>query len=299
MRKKTIKSYFCKNLHRNPSISTLFCFSKRAIKYRKQLNKGTKLSKQTSNRYKFYINNLVLYNQWVANKYILRDLFANSFYIDKSLLTNIKCKKTYFNLQVYLWYKLMNTYKINLNKSLIQYPKTGMLSSHFVHFLSKKNITYQTRSKYRSKNFNMNPIYYYLYIYTNMLYVYLYLLDWKLYFFTCNISKQRVTTDIDFDINISNWNSIVSKYVSNTQINRVDYTLDDYNIINNNEIIISSYLNEPDVHKKEALLKYINELNNNLGDIVPLNQLSYRFGIKHCGNNNTCLNDFNKLYLYL
>ena len=299
MKKRTIKSYFFKNIHRNPSISTLFCFSKRAVKYRTKLHRPTKNSKQSLNLYKFYVNNLVRYNQWTSNKRILRGLFINSFYTQQNTLTNVKYKGTFFNLQVCLWYKLMNTYKMNLNKSLIQYPKTGMLSSHFVHFLSKKNITYQTRSKYRAKIFNMNTIYHYLHAYTKLLYTYLHVLGWRLYFFTSNISKQRAVVDVNFNLNISNWNSTMSKCAGNTQINRVDYTLEDYNGVRSNEAIVSNYLNELDTHKKELLLKFISELPNNLSGLLASSQLSYQTTREYCDNNNACLNGFNKLYMHL
>jgi hypothetical protein len=109
-----------------------------------------------------------------------------------------------FIKNVYLWYKLTNLYYIDIINTLSNYPQTGMLSSHFVHFLSKKNIVYQTKSKYRSKIINMNSVYSYLYMYANILYLYLQLLNWNLYFFTANVSKQTLTTNSEFNTLRSN-----------------------------------------------------------------------------------------------
>lgn len=196
-------------MYNNLSVNTLFCFSKRAIKYRKQLIKYikpstfTKRSAQPLIFYKFYIISLVLYNQWLSNKFLLQTLFLKSFYKRKNTINAVK-EKTYFSKQVYLWYKLNNIFHTNLSASLLKYPNTGMLSSHFVHFLAKKNVTYQTRSKYRAKIFNMNSIYYYVYVYSTILYSYLQLVDLKLYFFTSNISKQHTITDEHFNTSVSN-----------------------------------------------------------------------------------------------
>ena len=91
----------------------------------------------------------------------------------------------------------------------------------------------------------------------------------------------------------------MSKCAGNTQINRVDYTLEDYNGVRSNEAIVSNYLNELDTHKKELLLKFISELPNNLSGLLASSQLSYQTTREYCDNNNACLNGFNKLYMHL
>ena len=79
-----------------------------------------------------------------------------------------------------------------------------MLSSHFVHFLLKKNISYQNRSKYKSDIFNMNANYYYIYTFTKMLSYYVKVSNTNLYFFTNNMSKKNEIIDADFNKSISN-----------------------------------------------------------------------------------------------
>lgn len=75
MRKKTIKSYFFKKSLKNPSTSTLFCFSKRSIKQKKIIIDGGNVQKYKNRRdffndsaknekkYKFYVTHLIKYNQ--------------------------------------------------------------------------------------------------------------------------------------------------------------------------------------------------------------------------------------------
>jgi hypothetical protein len=300
MKKKTIKSYFFKKNYKNPSMETLFCFSKRAVKYKKQLinmEQHQYLDKKTIksiNLYKFYVTNLVLYNQWLYSKTPLYSLFLSSFYCDKTVLNNVNSDQNLIKKQMNIWYKLKNVYYSKLNSSLIKYPKTGMLSSHFVHFVAKKNVTYQARSKYRSKIFNMNSIYYYIYSYSSILYLYLQLLDYKLYFFTSNITKQRTTVDADFNITISNWT--ISKINSKLQINTIDYTTTDYNNLTANKLLLNKYFDEIDLKKKELIWTSINELNPNINDLVVSSQLIYNTELHFVNCDSMYLREFTILY---
>jgi hypothetical protein len=73
---------------------------------------------------------------------------------------------------------------------LKRYTKIGFLSSHFVHILSKKNLTYQTRSKYRAHNYNLNGHSYNITRNIKQMIIYNHLLNALLYNFTANISKR-------------------------------------------------------------------------------------------------------------
>lgn len=315
MKKKTIKSYFFNmntTIYKNPSVNTLFCFSKRSTKYKKQLNRIHKINKKTKSLpknlllYKFYINNLIMYDQWLRTKTILHKLFLNSFYINKAKSINLKSlfkkkKKVFTNFfkKVYFWYKLKTLFHKNLLTSLSSYPDTGMLSSHFVHFLSKKNVVYQTRSKYRSKIVNMNYIYYYLYLYSKCLHWYLQTLDWNLYFFTSNPSKQRVLTDVNFNTNISNWNSNNQNLDYNTQINFENYNVLNYNNIVSKKTLINQYYNEIDIKKKEILSLTINTILEHDIEILLLVQLLYETQLKHTKLYSLNVFEMYKLYNYL
>jgi len=302
MKKKTIKSYFFKHTYKNPSINTLFCFSKRAIKYRKQLNNIKSFNKKTQQSiavYKFYTNNLIMYNQWLYNKSNVFALFLHSYYTHKNTLTKRLTNLTAFKWQIYIWYLLKNKYNIDLKKALHNYVKTGMLSSHFVHFLSKKNVTYQTRSKYRSKIFNMNPIYYYLYLYSNLLYTYLKVLDCSMYFFTANLSKNRVTVDDSFTTTISNWNYLNSDKNHKVILNLVDYTLNDYRCIINNKNMLDVYFTELDTQKKELLLDTLSKLSSNFVSIIPSSQTLYTQNNFPTDVNSGYLHEFVVIYAYL
>lgn len=89
-------------------------------------------------------------------------------------------------------------------KNIPKYVNTGFLSSHFVHFLLTKNLSYQTRSKYKTDVKNMGLNYYYLYIYTKFLISYTHTLYSDLYFFTANIAQQTRDVDTEFNTTISN-----------------------------------------------------------------------------------------------
>ena len=46
-------------------------------------------------------------------------------------------------------------YNTILLKQILFYSLTGIISSHFIHFLLKKNLAYQAKSKYNSEIFNL------------------------------------------------------------------------------------------------------------------------------------------------
>jgi hypothetical protein len=66
-----------------------------------------------------------------------------------------------------------------------------VLSSHYAHILSRKNMTYQTRSKYRAKTLNLNFFNYYFYFFTKFLYAYAYTKDNLIYHVSTDPAKKN------------------------------------------------------------------------------------------------------------
>ncbi len=146
---------------RNPATAYLFCFSKRAFKQnranskykanKKKFIRKSKLNKFAP-RYKFYnrlIKNIVKMNQWNVNKKPLKYKFINSFFLQNNFFVGSKKYHFTFFFKLKLWSIFKNRYNLFLKKFIVRYVHLGALSSHIVHALSRKNLTYQTRSKYR------------------------------------------------------------------------------------------------------------------------------------------------------
>ena len=267
MRKKTIKYYFFNKNLKNPSINYLFGFSKRAFKQNKQLLKYKLKNKYTRNKKKIelirytnmYKNSIfakIVINQWNKNYKFLSVFFLKSHYtVNKQKL-------------LLFWFLFKNKYYSYLYRKIIKFHKTGMLSSHYVHALSIKNLTYQTRSKYRSKIVNNNFFSYYIYFFTKFIYLYTHGLNSNIYFYTSNVTKKNNWIDDNFYINTSTWltNKINFKkklYVNSNKRHSLIFlnTLNSDNITQetivkllNSKELICKYLFEKDNQKKDNAL---------------------------------------------
>lgn len=203
MRKKTIKFYFFNNVIKNPATNYLFCFSKRAIKQSKQLPKfRSKLGNIQSKRRKaeliYYITkykNMVRYkinlNQWHKNFDMLKRTYMFSFFTNARNWTTKPAYIKDLKPRLMLWFLFKYRFNKFMRFFLKRYTKIGFLSSHFVHILSKKNLTYQTRSKYRAHSYNLNGHSYNITLNMKKLFIYNQLLNNLLYNFTANISKRN------------------------------------------------------------------------------------------------------------
>lgn len=256
MKKKTIKFYF----FNSSSVDSIFCFSKRAIKQKKQFQQY--LNSKTATQFKKNINlnqNLKLYkfyglyfkqHQWVKELNIIKGLFLNSYFLNHRSLVQLLSDKIPTHMQLYVWYRFKNRINKDLNLKIKAFPKLGMLSSHFVHFISKKNISYQNRSKYNAKIFNLNSIYLYIYIATIFLYNFIKLLNKNVYFFTNNLTKQSTWVDDEFSTITSNW---INFDHSGDLLNNLNYNLADFVAISDQSALIQTYSVEEDATKKENL----------------------------------------------
>jgi hypothetical protein len=195
----------------------LFCFSKKAFKQNRQLLKlRVKLSTLKNrkkrreliaytNQYKNTVRYKINLNQWFFNTNTLRSFFFRSYFNSTKTVKKLRASLFFKKKQILLWFFLKNRFYRYSRNFLKQYTKTGVLSSHFVHILSRKNLTYQTRSKYRSKVFNLSK--YNNYMYKSVKYVCTYnqILNSLLYCFTTNHTKKHLWTDEDFGIKTSSW----------------------------------------------------------------------------------------------
>ena len=100
MKKRIIKSYFFKN-----NVNDFFCFSKRSVKYRKQLLNNNKNNYPVSEDmlkaiyfYKFYTLHLALYFQAYNIKKLITQLFIYSYFNNKYVnnINNYKKKQQIF-----------------------------------------------------------------------------------------------------------------------------------------------------------------------------------------------------------
>lgn len=327
MRKKTIKSYFINNSVKNPATGTIFCFSKRSFKQIKQQKKTTqwiknsRKSKKTMELIRYYVNyknkvrTQIYLNQWTKTNENLSYFFLKSYYLNKKILSKFYKKNKHANKQLKLWFLFKNAFLKTLKKRLYKYPKTGVLSSHYVHILSRKNITYQTRSKYRSKTSGLNFFNHYFYFCTKFLYTYVYALNSSVNYFSTNPVHKNIWVDEDFHTHTSDWqtNALSLKKKNYVNITRRynSYNLFNVNVLSqNNDLILSLYKNkllitsfylEEDQIKKDAIYAdlvqimtnetilymhlinmfitstYINSYKNNLTKIllVYINKYSY------------------------
>ena len=161
MRKKTIKSYFFNTPYKNPAVPYLFCFSKRAFRYNKlmlkflnkrnhrQLNQRN--TTMSMNQYKNLIIQRIRVNQWILNNQRMHLFYKKSYFYTNNTLSKFTNKT-----KLILWFKFKNKFHRFFLIFLKNYTHLGILSSHFVHILSRKNLTYQVWSKYRARVFDIN-----------------------------------------------------------------------------------------------------------------------------------------------
>lgn len=262
MRKKTIKYYFFNNQIKNPSMQYLFCFSKKALKQNKQEVKLKKLfiklkkykTKKNIESITYFTNfkNKIMYNiklnQWPKNNQKVIILFFKSYFVKKYILTFFKKINKYKKKLIFLWFLFKNKFYKELYNYLNNFLKIGYLSSHYVHILSRKNLMYQARLKYRSKHVKLNYFNYYVYNFTKFIYLYLYSLNTKLYFFTTNSIHKNIWLNDEFNICTSLWgytinnvqNSVVVNWFNRSKIITLD-SLNTYQF--NNKILCDIYKN--------------------------------------------------------
>lgn len=303
MRKKTIKFYSFKN----NNINNIFSFSKRAIKQTKQFNslirsglssriKGIIKETPMFNLFKFYSLNRKR-KQWVHATLHLKTLFNRSYYLTNDNLNFFLKNTPLARKQLHIWFFFKNHFSKDLYLIIKNYPTLGILSSHFVHFISKKNVSYQNRSKYDSKIMNLSPVFMYVYLYALFVHKYTSLLNSNLYFFTSNLSKQSSWVDEDFGKHTSNW--LVCNKKDNV-INLYDYNIHDYNLINKNLQLLNSYNVEIDPQKKEQLNTTIKTIfTESQLNLIYFSQLHYNSVFNVCTyqyNYNVYV--FNILYNY-
>lgn len=93
-------------------------------------------------------------NQWNVNRTALKYKFINSFFYRNNFFINSKKYNSTVLFKLKLWFTFKNHYSLFLRKFIFKYVRLGTLSSHFVRAILYKNLTYQTRSKYRPKLFS-------------------------------------------------------------------------------------------------------------------------------------------------
>lgn len=271
MRKKTIKFYFFNQKTLSPSISYLNFFSKRFIKQQKMVKKikylkylRTKKKKIETVNYFLQNKNLIFkkfkYNQLFSKKQAIHNLFLKSYFNKKK---NTKGERLYF------WYFFKNFYFNKLNNYLYKFFKRGIMSSHFVHFLIKKNFTYQTYSKYKAQLYDLNYNLYYNKC--RLLYIYNIMLKNKIYHYTNDFSRVNFWVDTNFNYYYEPWYSYTLKndrqYVKKFLYNGINMVINDTysnkNIceIFKQKILINQFSVELDTKKKEV---FFSELTANL-----------------------------------
>ncbi len=281
MKKKTTKSYFFNEFLKNPATNYSFCFSKRAFKQNKQQQKikqrlkNLRKSKKRTELIQYFVNyknNISLkvsLNQWNKNNNKIVSFFLNSYYNTKKQQALLYRKKPMYNKttkkQFKIWLVFKNFFYKKLHAQLRAFPKTGILSSHYVHVLSRKNMTYQTRSKYRSKTLNLNFFNYYFYFFTKFMYTYVHSLNNQLYYFSTNVSHKNSWVDEDFYTNKTTWYDTTtnikkfsyvnviyrSSFIKLFNINVENYVESDVSDIHKHKKLIADFFSEEDQKKKE------------------------------------------------
>jgi len=271
MRKKTIKFYFFKNNAKSPSMNYLFCFSKRAIKQNKQLQnfrlklktiKNKKRKHEVINYINMYKNTVrckININQWQKNTENTKKLYLGSFFTKIKFVRKLKIARIYKKTQLLLWFFFKKKFNRFILRFLKKYRKIGFLSSHFVHILSKKNLTYQTRSKYRANIHNLNTYNFYVLYSVKQVCVYKQILNSLLYVFATNSSKQGIWRNENHQLQTSNWyNNYVtkdqkSKHTTFTlPIEFVNFDNTVLNVLYDNYALITEYLILDDQKKKRG-----------------------------------------------
>jgi hypothetical protein len=210
MKKKTIKFYFYNSALKNPATSSLFCFSKRGFNYNRRFKSilSQLLKKKMSKNAACYETlrwNKITLNQWNMNSIKLKKYFCGSFFFTPPFLK--KNKKTFSGQisQFKLWFKIKNNHNYFLLNFIRSYSMFGVLSSDVAHTLVRKNLSYQVWSKYKSKLFNMN--FYYSWIYNNIRahMIYNTILLCTLYNFSFDPRARPLYCDEDFNIITSSY----------------------------------------------------------------------------------------------
>jgi len=177
--------------------------------------------------------------------------------------------------QLLMWYLFKHKYSRLTARKIKKFPQTGVLSSHFVHLVSKKNFTYQNWSKYKSRQLNMNRLRSYVYLCTTLMYSYIMTINTNMYFFTKSLDKYRMHVDEDFNTSLLPWYTVYktnikgitglsnySRYFLNNPIaiNHTDYDHKTIYEIHKNLPKILEFLNETDASKKEQLYNTIQNI---------------------------------------
>lgn len=261
-------------------MNTIFGFSKRAVKQREYQNsliskKVLKVNARIreslakgASTYKRYII-FSYYQRWSNFYKNIGVFFRQSYYNKQRILDKTLLHSNYKSKQLYLFYKLRKKLTKPLYNKTTSLVKLGILSSHFVHFISKKNITYQSRSKYKSNINDANLLHNYIWLYTDFIHKLVNTTLVSTFFFTTNISIKQEMIDEDFNPIRSNWFSSGSHFLSKCvnvrpdNLNTNEYTLQDYLLLTKNADSLRNYLLETDNLKKETQL---NNLLNIVGD---------------------------------
>lgn len=257
MKKKTIKFYFFNKTVKQPAVAYLFCFSKKFMKTQRRFlnlvyiakNAQTKKQKRRFKEIIKYKNTLkfkFFFNQWLFSKNKLHFFLKNAFFLEKKFYkTSIFVK----------WFLFKMRFHKKMLKKITNFSRTGIISSHYVHFFLRKNITYQSRSKYRASVFNANFIAYHNNITMFNILKYVRILNNLLYFYTSNINKQNSWIDDKMELNMSNWTNIFTIksynryiYCFNTNDENFDWT--SYRFFNQNHNEIINYFQESDLNLK-------------------------------------------------
>jgi hypothetical protein len=287
MRKKTIKFYFFNNAIKNPATNYLFCFSKRAIKQNKQLSKfRSKLSNIQSKRrraelidYVTKYKNMVRYkinlNQWHKSFDMLKHIYMFSFFTHPGNWSTKSNSIKDLKSRLMLWFLFKYKFNKFMRFFLKRYTKIGFLSSHFVHILSKKNLTYQTRSKYRAHNYNLNGHSYNITRNIKQMIIYNHLLNALLYNFTANISKRTNWYDDMYNFQTSEWSRAYAVNTAHTAfgygsygfpIKHEGHIYQKLEVLLANQDLLTKYFVAEDRTQKELLWANVCE---KIGENVP------------------------------
>lgn len=285
--KKKIKIFcFFSRGMRNPGIAYLFYFSKRRFRLNKQQIKYKKIRRARIKRRKFkefvmlcslykrYIRRYYVRNQWNLNRQKIKIFFLSTFFFN--LFTTLKLRKWKRNKkynycvrphhQLIAWFIFFNKFIKKTKRIIRKYPRIGTLSSNIVHVVSRKNITYQTRSKFRSKTFNMKHNTLWLYERSMALNVYTSLLLFSLYSFASNPKTRNIYRDKDFNITTSPVisNTLYNRTISNKIIYKNRYLKFDspiYIYFNNKQLLdlvinnaeVENYISTLDLSQKKQI----------------------------------------------
>lgn len=219
-------------MYRKKPYSTAFsCFSKRSLKQQTLTFNSYHFNSKFRN---FIINSIethsvftrifIRYNYWLFNKQHFNIFFLKSSFC--RILTDISSSKKVSMYKAWFIYK--NVFLKKLLMYLHHYTNYGILSSHYVHFMVKKNLTYQIRSKYRTRIFNLVNNQVYIYLYSILLQSYSSVIYKTLHQFNLSFNLQSNSVTEDFT-------KITPIYYSNTlkYSNTIKRTFSNFNNIKN------------------------------------------------------------------